>query len=405
MDWSRRLRNGSVAAVLFPLCAWAVDLPSGTEVAIRLESKVSTGSSKANDSVTAVIVAPVLSTGQVIIPPGASVHGTVEKATQATQTERAALQLRFTELEVDGTKIAFAARVVSVDNAREKVDEQGQIEGILASETITGKIDAGLDKLSGKYAGLAGVLRDAKNVVFNAAQGDITYDSGVEMTLQLTAPLSVKVKASGGPLAKLQPIRNRAALIALLGHEPFQTMAERPSKPSDITNLLLIGTPEQVKQTFESAGWTTAEKLNALAKFETIRALAEDRGYNEAPVSVLLLDGKPPDLVFEKLNNTFARRHHLRVWLRTATFQGKPVWAIAATHDIGINFSEENRTFIHRIDSSIDNERAKVVNDLVFTGHVQSMELLDRPNVPKHAENATGDKLETDGKIAVLVLQ
>jgi hypothetical protein len=155
---------------------------------------------------------------------------------------------------------------------------------------------------------------------------------------------------------------------------------------------------------FAAAGWTTAQSLNALAKFETIRALAEDRGYNEAPVSVLLLDGKAPDLVFEKLNNTFARRHHLRVWLRPEILLGKPVWAIAATHDVGINFSEENRTFIHRIDSEIDRERAKVVNDLLFTGRVQSMALVDRPDVPQHAQNATGDNLETDGKIAVLVL-
>lgn len=149
---------------------------------------------------------------------------------------------------------------------------------------------------------------------------------------------------------------------------------------------------------------TIAQSLNALAKFETVRALAEDRGYNEAPVSVLLLEGKAPDLVFEKLNNTFARRHHLRIWLRPVTFLGKPVWAIAATHDVGINFSEENRTFIHRIDSEIDRERTKVVNDLLFTGRVKSMELVDRQNVPQHSQNATDDNLETDGKIAVLVL-
>jgi len=135
-----------------------------------------------------------------------------------------------------------------------------------------------------------------------------------------------------------------------------------------------------------------------------LRALAEDRGYSEAPVSVLMLDGKPPDMVFEKLNDTFARRHHLRVWRRPVTFQGKPVWAVAATHDMGINFSEANRTFIHRIDSQIDRERAKVVNDLLFTGRVQSVELVDRSNVPLHGQNATGDNLETDGKIAVLVL-
>jgi hypothetical protein len=84
---------------------------------------------------------------------------------------------------------------------------------------------------------------------------------------------------------------------------------------------------------------------------------------------------------------------------------GKPVWVIAATHDTGINFSEQNRTFIHKIDSAIDRERAKVVTDLLFTEMVQSLALVDRPGVPQHSENATGDTLETDGKMAVLLLR
>ena len=147
------------------------------------------------------------------------------------------------------------------------------------------------------------------------------------------------------------------------------------------------------------------EALNALAKFETIRALAEDRGYNEAPVSVLLLDGKAPGLVFEKLNNTFARRHHLRVWLRPVTLQGKPVWAIAATHDVGINFlGREHVTFIHRIDSGNRPRAGQGSERSAVHGTRRIDGVGGRPNVPRYAQNATGDNLETDGRIAVLVL-
>jgi len=88
---------------------------------------------------------------------------------------------------------------------------------------------------------------------------------------------------------------------------------------------------------------------------------------------------------------------------RPATFLGLPVWDVAAAHDIGINFSEEYRTFIHRVDPQIDSERAKVVTDLLFTGHVQSLALVDRPAAPRKTQNATGDNLETDGRLAVLV--
>jgi hypothetical protein len=78
---------------------------------------------------------------------------------------------------------------------------------------------------------------------------------------------------------------------------------------------------------------------------------------------------------------------------------------VAATHDTGIDFSQENRTFIHKIDPQIDRERAKVVNDLIFGGHVRSVAIVDRPAVPERGQNATGDNIETDAKMAVLVLQ
>jgi hypothetical protein len=130
--------------------------------------------------------------------------------------------------------------------------------------------------------------------------------------------------------------------------------------------------------------------------------MAELRGYQEAPVSTLLLEGQPPDLVFQKQNNTFAARHHLRIWRRRDRFHGKEVWVCSSTHDIGIDFSEQNHTFIHKVDSQIDRERAKVVTDLLFTGLAQGLSLVERPNVPTKLFNATGDALETDGKMAVI---
>jgi len=122
------------------------------------------------------------------------------------------------------------------------------------------------------------------------------------------------------------------------------------------------------------------------------------------PVAVVqqLLDGRPPDLVFEKANNTFASRHHLRIWHRPDRFGGKEVWVCASTHDIGIDFSERDYTFIHRTDTQIDRERAKVVNDLLFTGKVRGLALVERPDAPTTGQNATGDEFKTDGRVAVL---
>jgi hypothetical protein len=398
------------ASVLLALAGWVpafgLQAPTGTEIQIRLKTKVATPTSKEKDPVEAVVIAPVMVDGKFLIPAGAEVRGTVEKVSQSTKPdERSTLVLTFTEIEIGGTKLKLAARVASVENARESIDQQGEITGILASETISGRLDAGLNKLAEHAAGFADILNTVKKVVLKEPGSDITYDAGVELALTLTAPLGLKTAAGPGPAAQLTPISDERALASLVTRQPFQTMAQRPSKPSDITNVMLIGTLEQVQQAFKDAGWSNAAALTTEAKLETFRAIAEQRGYKEAPVSVLLLEDRPPDLVFEKINNTFAQRHHLRVWKRPETFGGKPVWAIAATHDTGIDFSEQNRTFIHKIDSQIDRERAKVVNDLLFTGRVQSVALVERPAVPKNGQNATGDHLETDGMMAVLVLQ
>jgi hypothetical protein len=399
-------KSSALAALVLAIPAWGLEVPAGTELQIRLKSKVSTQDARVKDPVEAVVIAPVPVGGQFAIPGGAAVRGTVVKTTASTKPdERAALALSFSEIEIDGKKLKLAAALAAIDNAREKLDDQGQINGILASETITGRLDSGISRVTDRYSGFGGFLNTVKSAVLKPADCNITYDVGTEMTLKLTSALSVAKASTSGPESKVEAIADEAALVEMVSEEPFQTVAENPPKPSDITNIMLIGTEEQVKAAFTDALWHIASSLNTMAKFETFRALAEDRGYHEAPVSVLLLDGKPPEFVFEKLNNTFEQRHHLRVWRRPATFGGQTVWAVAATHDTGISFSEANRTFIHKIDSQIDRERAKVVNDLIFAGHVQSLALVERAQVPQHGQNATGDNLETDAKIAVLALQ
>jgi hypothetical protein len=390
---------------LLAVTVYGLDIPAKTEISIRLKNRVSTQDGKAGSAVEALVIAPVMAGDQFAIPAGTLIHGVVEQAVHATKLdERSLLVLRFASVEVNGAKVPIQARVAEVDNAREKVDEQGRLTGILASETMTGQLDAQLSKLEGRSSGLASILNLAKSAVLKPADTEITYEPGVELVLQLTAPLTLAKAGGAGPAAQIKPVGDEQVLTGLIAKEPYQTMAQKPPKPSDLTNILLIGKEEDIQQAFGEAGWSVASALSGQSKLETFKALAENRGYKEAPVSVLLLDGQPPDLVFEKLNNTFAQRHHLRIWRRPATFQDSPVWAVAATHDTGISFSEADRTFIHRIDSQIDRERAKVVNDLILTGRVEAVEFIDRPEVPQHGQNATGDSVETDGRIAVLVV-
>lgn len=186
---------------------------------------------------------------------------------------------------------------------------------------------------------------------------------------------------------------------------PYVTYAVDPPQPSDITNLLFVGAEETVASAFAEAGWAPAKQLSQGTGFETARALIEARGYKEAPVSLLLLDHRAPVMVFQKANNTFAMRHHLRIWRMPGTFNGLPVWACSATHDNGIDMRQDTFTFIHRVESNIDLERSKVADDLVFTGRVTQLSYVDRPKAPRSFQNATGDPIVTDGRMAVLGLR
>jgi hypothetical protein len=397
-------------ALLFSLIGMGnpkITIPSGTLLEIRLVSKIASDTSKADDKVDAVVIAPVVLNGELLIPAGVKVYGSIIeiKSTEGKTDQRAQIKLEFNVLEdVSGNRCKFSSQLTDVDNARESLDDQGRIVGILASETISSRMDQEIAKLEEHHSGLASFFEAIKSVALKEPQPEILFESGVEMSLKIKEVLELKSLAAQNSAGQEKPAFSKEELSTLVNSQPFQSKAAQLEKPSDVTNLMFLGSKEKLQAAFADAGWTAAAALNQRTALETFRAIAENRGYKESPVSLLVLDGQPPELVFQKQNNTFAKRHHLRIWKRPAQFLGNAVWVCSATHDIGISFSAENRTFIHKIDPHIDLERAKVVNDLGFSGHAKLMDLVDRPNVPKEGSNATGDQLLTDGKMAVLLV-
>jgi LssY C-terminus len=378
----------------------AARIPSGVQIQIRLTTEINTSSAKVGDAFQALVIAPVVVEGRVAMAAGATLAGHVKETTAAVNPDdQAVLALAFDEIrDTNGTKASIAAKLSAVDNARESLDADGRIEGIIASKTGSGRLDQGINKVSEKYPSFAELLGTVKQVVLKAADANIDYKAGVEMTIALTKPLDWTGAVKLPEIAAIEP---QDQLFRLVNGEPFRSATQKDQSPSDITSLMFLGSRQQVESAFQKAGWSPAAKLSDQSKLETFRAMAEMRGYQEAPVSVLLLDGRPPDLVFEKINDTFAARHHLRIWQRPGRFNGEDIWVCSATHDTGISFSDESRTFIHKIDPNIDLERAKVVNDLLLTGLVRGLSLVERSGLPRNMSNATGDLLKTDGAMAV----
>jgi len=347
--------------------ARAAEIPAGTNLSIRLTTAASTVASRVGDRTEAILIAPIRLGDQIAFPAGATLIGTVALVTPPSDVQNAALKLEFTQLG----PAKIAARVNGIDNARELVDATGTVQGISPKNTITGRLDQGLGKLeTSRLAGLAQVLEAAKVLLVKNADPNIDYEAGTEISLRLLKPLTVK----DGPQTLVHFVPDDGRLADLVLHQTAQTYASHPYRPSDVTNLLFIGELDRIREAFREAGWVGADHLSGLSKWETARAVIEQRGYKEAPVSVILLDEHPPDLV----------------------------WLCGATHDIGIDYSDQEKTFIHKIDSNIDLERQKVIDDLTLTGKVLGTTMIPRPTVPTNFRNATGDDVATDGRMAVL---
>jgi hypothetical protein len=395
------MRHGLVCFFLAAAAATGAEVPAGTRIEIRLTTALKIATAKVHDPVDAVVIAPVLAGNRVAIAPGTNVHGELTEVTPAVKPEdQGVVSIQFSRIiSARGVKAPLAARLVSVDNARESVDAQGRVLGIIAAQTGSGRMDKGIEKVSERFPTLGDILVAAKGAVVKESDPNIDFEPGVEMTIEVTKPLRWEETAAVVNQRSIVPAQQLARIV---NQQPMHAVAEKPPAESDTTNLMFLGSREQIESAFQAAGWSTAEKLSAKSKLETFRAMVEARGYKEAPVSVLLLEGLPPDMVFQKQNNTFAKRHHLRIWRRPYNMNGKEVWVCAATHDIGIDFSQRDRTFIHRVDPEVDVERAKVVNDLLFTGKLQALSFVDRPEAPKSGQNATGDPFRTDGRMAVL---
>jgi opacity protein-like surface antigen len=381
-------------------------VPAGQRFSVRLMQELSSRSTHEGDVVKAVSITPVVVTGEILIPSGSTFEGKVIQANGVGwgfKHETASLTIDWNRATLaDGRALDIDARVYAVENAQEKVTEKGKIQGIRSTGTIGHTVQngvlafAGIDPIAYIFASASG------SAVLGFAEPEILYPGGTELILENVRPL---ITATAYP-SSVHPMENDAAgreqLQAFVKKLPYRTRTKGSNKVSDITNLVFIGQPAALERAFRAAGWLETDDLYAGSTFKTVKTITGNETYTQAPMSVLLLDERPPILTLSKTTNTFAARHHLRIFPTTERYDGETVLTSSSTQDIGIAFSKKQKTFIHVIDERIDNERSKVVNDLMFTGCVESLDMVERPWVPRDAYNSTGDRLLTDGEAAVL---
>jgi hypothetical protein len=363
---------------------FAAELPAGTRLSVRLNQNVYSHAVTNGQPVDTILIAPVRVGSETVVPAGWKLRGTVtESGVLPGKEKRARLRFAFAKLvDEGGNAIPVTGKLVGVDNARETVDAEGRVLGVPAQKGLP-KDKAALLKLGVDLDPVALGLIEAGNQTVRAAVG---YDRGTEMTVELTAPAAIPaVKAAAGP----KDLASDAELKKLAAALPARVDASEP------LNVLVAGARGDVEAAFAEAGWTATDKLWAKAGPAAFVALAAKHGFRPAPLAPL--DAEDAALSFEKQTNTLAQRHRVRLWARTETLAGKPVWIGSAVRAADLAFDGTTGTYRHKNDPKVDAEREKVVQDLVFAGRVNARGTVAR----KDARSASGD----DGRLAAVILK
>jgi len=154
--------------------------------------------------------------------------------------------------------------------------------------------------------------------------------------------------------------------------------------PGDPVNLALIGTFQQLRSAFATAGWSEADRLGMASSWRMVRAFVFNSSYPTAPFSTLYLFGRGQDIGFQKaIDNSPRRRHHVRFWALslaraegtagTASFwlntdrppeDARVLWVGAGTRDTGLSLTRLTFQITHATDTDTNLERDYIIAEL-----------------------------------------
>lgn len=386
----------------------AAEIPAGTVLEVRLLTSVSSHDAKRGDPVRGITVVPVRdANGALLLPVGTIIQGRVERARRVglgLVHETASLHLRLDEiLTADQRPVPMAARLVSVDNARERVDAKGRIRGIRATASMAHRLHRRAFSLTSWHP-LAGISATvASNVLFKFPEPEISYSAGTELHAKLETALTLQPVVETPNQARELTTAEGTAFAEAVARMPEWTHRPLATKAVDPTNLLFVGDRDRLERAFAAAGWVSADPLTGRSRLQVVRAVVEDGAYGDAPMSPMQLAGRDPDLLRQRGLNTFAKRHHVRIWRQENRVDGEDVWLGAATHDTNVGPTFKPLGFSHHIDGEVDLERQKVLHDLILTGCVAAHGIVDRAT-PGEAQARATRHISTDEAVVVVRL-
>jgi hypothetical protein len=229
-----------------------------------------------------------------------------------------------------------------------------------------------------------------------------TADGSFHVKIEVLDEGSADATNVGGPAETRLP----GITPDLLSKIP-RRVSDPDGKPGDMVNVLIVGTQDQVVQVFTTAGWVQVDKTVGKTVLNAVMDSLQKKDYLTMPMSTLFLFDRPQDYGFahgEPVKVAMSR-NHLRVWKSPYEVDSRPLWCVAATHDIGFERDQRNNGVTHKIDPAIDGEREYVNGTLSGTGLVVQRDHVTPADPLTTAKTATGGEFHSDGRMLVLVLK
>jgi LssY C-terminus len=241
-----------------------------------------------------------------------------------------------------------------------------------------------------------------------SATGHIYLRANLSSDLSSTGSFDVKMKLTQQPTQKTISAPNLASLLSpqLFANIP-RRVGDLQGNPGDMVNFAFIGTEDQVKKGFASAGWVAVDKTTQDAVVHGLIETLSHESYTEMPMSTLYLFGRSQDLSFARASPlaVAAIRHHLRVWKTTEMVGGQPFWVGSATHDNGFEKDQRNGGITHHIDANVDQERDFLEQSFSGAGALAGAAYVLPANPLTTAKTATGGTFQSDGRVVVMDLK
>jgi hypothetical protein len=156
MEPARLISMFAGLAALTPL--WAGEIPKNTHVLLKMMNSISTRTAEEGTQVYMQTVSPISDGGQIIVPVGSYVQGTVLVSKRSGKVSgRAQLAIRLEVLTLPGGKtLKFSPHVSSVDDG-ESTQKVVNDEGLVQQGSTVGKDVERIAILAGSGAGIGGI--------------------------------------------------------------------------------------------------------------------------------------------------------------------------------------------------------------------------------------------------------